>query len=235
MAAESFTKIGIVMTTSTLSFSIRPAVSTLDLRRACEVRAEGYGHHLPSWRQSLIEPDALDREDETLVLICEDKRTGQAIGTARIQTSRQGPLLIEESMPLPESISRLGRAEITRLATIAGADPVLKFAICKAAFLYCISSQARFAIIGARNEALVRQYKRIGFNELNPDEPMVPLAHAGGMPHRVLMFDTLLGPREWQANPNKQGLFDFCFETFHPDIELVERARVSPQMKAIAA
>ncbi|MBW8829242.1 MAG: hypothetical protein JF606_07390 [Burkholderiales bacterium] len=223
------------MTTSTLSFSIRPVVNGMDLRRACEVRAEGYGHHMPAWRQSLIEPDALDWEEGTLILLCEDKRTGQAIGTARIQTSRQGPLLIEQSASLPESILRLGRAEITRLSTIAGADPILKFAICKAAFLYCLSAQARFAIIGARNEALVRQYKRIGFTEMFPDEPMVPLAHTGGMPHRVLMFDTMLGPREWQINPNKQGLFDFCFETFHPDIEIVERMRAPQRVEAMAA
>ena len=223
------------MTTASLSFSIRPAINGMDLRRACEVRAEGYGHHMPSWRQSLIEPDALDREEGTLILLCEDKRTGQAIGTARIQTSRQGPLLIEESIPLPESISRLGRAEITRLATVPGADPILKFAICKASFLYCLSAQARFAIIGARNEALVRQYRRIGFIEMFADQPMVPLAHAGGMPHRMMTFDTMLGPREWQQNPNQHGLFDFCFETFHPDIELVERLRVPQRLEAMAA
>jgi hypothetical protein len=224
------------MTTSSLSFTIRPAVNALDLRRACEVRAEGYGHHMPSMRQSLIEPDGLDRAEGTLVLICEDKKTGNAVGTARIQTSRQGPLLIEQSMPLPPHMSRLGRAEITRLATLPKADPVLKFAICKAAFLYCLSTQSRFAIIGARNEALVRQYKRIGFVEMNADQPMVPLAHAGNMPHRVLMFDTLMGPREWQANPNQQGLFDFCFDTLHPDIELVERLGTSQwQEDALAA
>ena len=224
------------MTTSSLSFTIRPAANALDLRRACEVRAEGYGHHMPSLRQSLFEPDALDRTEGTLVLICEDKKTGDAVGTARIQTSRQGPLLIEQSMPLPSHMSRLGRAEITRLATLPKADPVLKFAICKAAFLYCLSTQSRFAIIGARNEALVRQYKRIGFVEMNADQPMVPLAHAGNMPHRVLMFDTLMGPREWQANPNQQGLFDFCFDTLHPDIELVERLGASQwQGDALAA
>lgn len=223
------------MTTSSLSFTIRPAVNGLDLRRACEVRAEGYGHHVPAWRHSLTEPDALDRAEGTLILICEDKKSGEAVGTARIQTSRQGPLLIEQSMPLPATISRLGRAEITRLATLPKADPILKFAICKAAFLYCLSTQSRFAIIGARNEALVRQYKRIGFVEIDSEQPMVPLAHAGGIPHRVLMFDTLLGPREWQSNANQQGLFDFCFDTFHPDIDLVERQSVRQRSEPLAA
>ncbi len=81
----------------------------------------------------------------------------------------------------------------------------------------------------------MRQYRRIGFIEMFVDQPMVPLAHAGGMPHRMMMFDTMLGPREWQQNPNQHGLFDFCFETFHPDIELVERLRVPQRLEAMAA
>src|SRR6185369_6092311 len=51
-----------LMTTATLGFTVRPVANGADLRRACEVRAAGYGHHLPGWKQSLIEPDALDRD-----------------------------------------------------------------------------------------------------------------------------------------------------------------------------
>jgi hypothetical protein len=221
------------MTTSTLGFTVRPVENGVDLRRVCEVRAEGYGRHMPGWRQSLFEPDALDRDPSTLVLLCEDKRTGQAIGTSRVQTSRQGALLIEGSMPLPPNLLRMGRAEITRLSTIAGADPLVKIALCKAAFLYCLATQSRYMVIGARNEALVRQYRRVGFTDLDPSGEMVPLAHAGGIPHRVLVMDTCTAPREWQAR--QMGLYDFFFETFHPDIELVERSRVPQHLEALAA
>ena len=69
------------MTTSTLSFTVRPATTRYDLRRVCEVRAESYGHHMPEWRDSLAEPDGLDTAASTLVLLCEDKCTGAPIGT----------------------------------------------------------------------------------------------------------------------------------------------------------
>lgn len=221
------------MTTSTLSFSIRPVANGIDLRRACEVRAEAYGRHVPAWRQSFIEPDALDRESGTLVLLCEDKRTGRPIGTARVQVSRHAPLLIERSVTLPPAMAGQGRAEITRLSTIQGADPLVKVSLCKAAFLYCVANQSRYMIIGARNEALVRQYRRAGFVDLHPGEDMVPLAHAGGLPHKVLAMDTCEAPREWQQK--QMGLFTFFFETLHPDIEVLERARSSSHLEALAA
>lgn len=221
------------MTTSTLSFSIRPVANSIDLRRACEVRAEGYGHHVPAWRQSFIEPDALDRESGTLVLLCEDKRTGQPIGTARVQVSRHTPLLIERSVTLPPAMAGHGRAEITRLSTIQGADPLVKVSLCKAAFLYCVANQSRYMIIGARNEALVRQYRRAGFVDLHSGEDMVPLAHAGGVPHKVLVMDTYEAPREWQQK--QMGLFTFFFETLHPDIEVLERVGSSSHLEALAA
>jgi hypothetical protein len=188
---------------------------------------------MPGWRQSLIEPDALDRDASTLVLLCEDKRTGAAIGTSRVQTCRDRPLLIEQSMPLPAQIGRLGRAEITRLSTVPGADPLVKIALCKAAFLYCVATQSRYMVIGARNEALVRQYRRVGFVDVHPEQQMVPLAHAGGVPHRVLVMDTCTAPREWLLS--NQGLFSFFFDTRHPDIELVERGQVPQHLEALAA
>jgi hypothetical protein len=221
------------MTTSTLSFTVRPVANGADLRRACEVRAEGYGHHMPSWRQSLIDPDALDRDPSVLVLLCEDKRTGAAIGTSRVQTNRDRPLMIEQSLALPASIARLGRAEITRLSTVQGADPLVKIALCKAAFLHCMATQSRFMVIGARNEALVRQYRRVGFEDVYPDQGMIPLAHTGGLPHRVLAMDTFAAPRTWQQS--NLGLFDFFFETLHPDIDIAQNQRVPQHLEAMAA
>jgi len=221
------------MTTSTLSFTVRPVANGADLRRACEVRAAGYGHHMPGWKQSLIEPDALDRDPSVLVLLCEDKRTGVAIGTSRVQTSRNGPLLIEQSLDLPDAIARLGRAEITRLSTLPGTDPIAKIALCKAAFLHCVATQSRFMVIGARNEALVRQYRRVGFQDVNSNQQMIPLAHTGGMPHRVLVMDTCAAPREWQQS--NLGLFGFFFDTLHPDIDISQNQRVPQHLEALAA
>jgi hypothetical protein len=217
------------MTTSTLSFTVRPVANGADLRRACEVRAAGYGHHMPNWKDSLIEPDALDHDPSVLVLLCEDKATGAPIGTARVQTSHRGPLLIENSVEVPEAMRRQGRAEITRLSAVAGADLLVKIALWKAAYLYCLATQSRWMVIGARNEALIRQYRRLGFDDLYPEHGMVPLHHAGGIPHRILAMDT------YAAQHSEHGLYGFVFDTYHPDIEIVERRRVPRHLEAIAA
>ncbi|HJV60273.1 MAG TPA: hypothetical protein VJ743_04965 [Albitalea sp.] len=221
------------MTTSTLSFTIRPVANGIDLRRACEVRAESYGHHVPGWRQSFIEPDTLDHDASATVLLCEDKNTGAAIGTARIQTAQQGPLLIERCIDVPAAMARQGRAEITRLSAVRGADMLVKVALWKATYLYCQATQSRWMIIGARNEALVRQYRRLGFQDVHPEGQMVPLRHAGGVMHRVLAMDTYAAERNWLER--QHGLYDFVFETYHPDIQIMDRLVVPAQFDALAA
>ena len=54
------------------------------------------------------------------------------------------------------------RAEITRLSAVAGADPLVKLCLMKASYLFCMATQIRWMVIGARNEALVRQYRSWG-------------------------------------------------------------------------
>ena len=220
------------MTTSTLSFTVRIALDRADLKAACAVRSEAYGHHIPGWRTALEEPDALDQSPATVVLICEDKKSGQVVGTARVQTGAQGPLLIEQCVDLPPLQARHGRAEVSRIAAISGADVSVKVALWKASYLYCIATQSRWMIIGARNEALVRQYRRLGFSELHPERGPVPLHYAGGLPHHVLTFDTYAAERTWKTG--QHGLYDFVFETHHPDIQLYTAKAVRP-LEALAA
>jgi len=220
------------MTTSTFSFTVRVAQDTYDLDQACQVRALSYGHHIPALRESFAEPDGLDFSESTATLVCEDKVSGMVIGTARIQTNACGPLLIEQCVDVPPEMALHGRAEITRLSVRPGADLVVKIALWKAAYLYCQAAQARWMIIGARNEALVRNYRRLGFIDLHADGRMVPLTYAGGLPHRVLTLDTYAVERNWGETRN--GLYGFFFETHHPDIRLVERPRLVPRLHAVA-
>lgn len=221
------------MSTTTLSFTIRVAQDIDDLQRACDVRAASYGHHMPELEANFAKPDVLDLSSAVAVLLCEDKVTGEAIGTARVQTNASEPLLIEQCVEMPALYEKQGRAEITRLATLPGADLVIKIALQKAVYLYCQAVQARWMIIGARNEALVRNYLRLGFSNLFENGHTVPLSYAGNLPHHVLVMDTFAVERNWLANHN--GLYDFFFRTHHPDIQLMPRARIAPQLRAVAA
>ena len=72
-----------------------------DIRAACKVRAQAYGHHLPQAQQQFAQPDAQDRHRATAIIVCRDKQSGDATGTLRIQRSSHGPLQLENSMILP--------------------------------------------------------------------------------------------------------------------------------------
>lgn len=221
------------MSTTTLSFTIRVAQDIDDLQRACEVRAASYGHHMPELEANFAKPDVLDLSSAVAVLLCEDKATGEAIGTARVQTNAFEPLLIEQCIDVPAPYAKQGRAEITRLATLPGADLLIKIALQKAVYLYCQAAQARWMIITARNDALVRNYLRLGFTDVYEDRRMVPLSYIANIPHRVLVMDTFAVERN--SLSSRHALYDFFFRTQHPDIQLLPRSRIAPQLRAVAA
>ncbi|HEX6703908.1 MAG TPA: hypothetical protein VF169_04040 [Albitalea sp.] len=202
-----------------LRFSLRVARSEAALRAACAVRAASYGHHLPSLRTPFSEPDELDWSADTSVFVAVDKVSGQAVGTVRLSTNARTPLQIERSTALPEPLPDHMLAEITRLAVLPGHDdPRVKLALMKATYLYCMARQVHWMVIGARSDGLIRQYRRLGFTDLLPDGTMVPLAHAGNLPHRVLGFDVTAAERNWHAA--QHPFYEFMVRTYHPDIEL---------------
>lgn len=225
------------MPTATLSFTVRIAHSREDLLAACQVRSASYGHHVPEWGTALTQPDALDMSPATAVFVCWDKQTGQPVGTARVQVNSDGPLLIESSVEIPEPMCNDARAEITRLAVVPGqSDPLIKLALMKASYLYCMANQVRWMVIGARSPALVRQYRRLGFDNLREDGAPVPLTYAGHIDHWVLAFDVRAAERHWhEAN---HPLYAFMVGTVHPDIRLFEpafAAAASGRQEALAA
>lgn len=214
------------MVSEGLSFSIRLARSGSDLADACAVRAQAYGHHVPAMQQQLAAPDELDLQRGTAVVLCRDKATQRAIGTARIQRSGAGPLQLERSVALPDWLADHPKAELTRLAVMPGADALTRLMLMKAGYLYCLASQIRWMVIGARSDALIRIYRGLGFRDVLAPDERVPLAHAGGMPHRILAFDVTAAERTWLATGH--GLYPFMIETFHPELQLFAEPELAP-------
>ena len=212
------------MSTERLAFTVEIARSEQQLRAACHVRSLPYGHHLPGLKKTFNEPDALDHHPDTLVLLATDKSNGEPVGTARLCTSASEQLPITRSICLPDHLQGRVLGEITRLAVPPESpDPAIKLALMKASYLCCLSLQVRWMVIGARSAGLVRGYKRLGFENLFPDSPPVPLAHAGGLPHHVLAFDVTAAERIWHGVSHP--LYDWMVGTFHPDIQLFPRGR----------
>nr|MBA3624712.1 hypothetical protein [Methylibium sp.] len=151
--------------------------------------------------------------------------------TARFQTNAADPLLIEHSARLPAAMHSDTRAEITRLSVLPGADPLAKVCLMKASYLFCVASQIRWMVIGARSEALIRQYRRLGFADLFADQPSVPLMHAGRIEHRVLAFNVTAAERTWRESGH--ALYQFMIETAHPDIQLFSTAPAMPRSAGV--
>ncbi|MDE2592677.1 MAG: hypothetical protein KGL57_00455 [Burkholderiales bacterium] len=211
------------MTTHALSFAVHVATSESDLIDACQVREKAYGHHLGDAVASFSTVEAADRDPETVVLICRDKLTGEAIGTARIQSNAARPLMVERSVILPHHIAARSRAEVTRLAVLPGADAMAKLCLMKAIYQYCEAEGIDWLVICARSEPLARNYRRLGFKDFLAPGHMVPLAHAGHIPHLVFTMDIDGTRSEWQRDGHR--LQSFMFETTHPDLPRFQPAQ----------
>jgi len=216
------------MSSCTLGFALQPVASRDDLLEACAIRAQAYGHHLPEMAARLTEPDVLDEAPGTTVFLCRDKASGRATGTMRVQTSHAGALMMERSVTLPGWLAVMPRAEITRLAVSVGADPLTKLCLMKASYLFCVAQHVQWMVIGARNEALIRNYRRLGFVDALGRDELVPLAHTGGLMHSILAFDVFAAERAWAAA--RHPLYGFMVQTVHDDLKVGLPQRQSVQL-----
>ena len=215
------------MSSGSLGFRVAPVRSASELQAVCQLRAAAYGHHLPHAMAQWSVPDALDREPDTIIFLATDKATGEAVGTVRLNTNAHHPTAIETSADIPPSMRALPLAEVTRLCVRPGhRDPTIRLALMKVSYLWCLAHQVQWMVIGARSEALVRQYRRLGFTDLHDDALPVALPHAGNLPHRVLAFDVVSAERNWHAL--QHPFYQFMVRTFHRDIQLFYRHEREP-------
>ena len=209
-----------------LPFIVRPAVTEDDFRRAVDIRHRAYARHVPEFAASLRAPEPEDYDDGSLVLLAEAKLDGSPLGTMRIQTNSGSPLKLENSVRLPSWLAGTSLAEATRLGVEQNAvGRMVRIALYKAYFLYCIESAIEWMVITAR-KPLDRIYEGLLFQDVLPGGTLVPMHHVGNMPHRVMAFSVPDADRNWVAV--QHPLYQFMVQTVHPDIRLSEM--VSPRL-----
>ena len=186
------------------------ASSDRDFRSACNIRAAAYSHHDPETGPRFGASDPMDRVEGTAVLLYRDTESGQDFGTARIQMSAFGPLALESGLCLPEWLANRPRAQISRLAVLAGAGPLVKLYLMKASYQYCLATQVRWMVIGARKPALIRNYRNLGFIDVFEPGAWKPLASGVGLPHLILAFDVVGAQAAWLESKNR--LYRFMTE-----------------------
>jgi hypothetical protein len=209
----------VAMREEALPFTIRVVSNIKDLEKAVRIRHAAYMRHLPGFAGELTLPEDADSEQGVVVLLAESKIDGSPIGTMRIQTNVYKPLVLEQSVTLPDWVGTKRLAEATRLGvTQERVGRIVTTALFKAFFLYCRQNRIDYMVIAARSP-VDRQYDRLLFKDVYPDAGYIPLKHAGQIPHRILALDVNNVEAIWAQA--KHPLHDYIFHTFHSDINVV--------------
>jgi hypothetical protein len=201
-----------------LPFTVRRVDSEDSLKKAVAIRHAAYARHVPEFAHTLLAPEACDYEEDTVVLLAESKLDGSPIGTARIRTNFHRPLHIEESVVLPAWLQGRSLGEVERLGVGEGRiGHMVKVALVKSFFEYFENNGIEWAVIAGRSP-VDRHYEQLLFTDVFGEKEMVPLRHAGNMPHRVMAFEIATGEERWTAA--KHPLLKFFRHTHHPDIQV---------------
>jgi hypothetical protein len=218
------------MPTERLPFTIRRVETEDSLRKAVAIRHAAYARHVPEFARSLAVPEACDYADDTVVLLAESKLDGSALGTARIQTNRDGALHLEESVALPDWLRGRRLAEVTRLGVDEGRiGRVVKIALIKACFEYCEQNAIDYAVVTGRTP-IDRQYAQLLFSDVFEEKTLVPLRHVGNIPHRVMAFEIATGEQRWAAA--RHPMLGFFRHTHHPDIDIAPRVAAAAKSRS---
>jgi len=201
-----------------LPFTIRAATTSEQLCKAVAIRHRAYGRHVPALAEQLRSPEPLDQASGCTVLLAESKLDGEPLGTLRIQTNRYRPLALEASAALPRALAGRSLAEATRLGVSSGrVGHVVKTMLFKAFYLYCVKAGVEWMVIGAR-PPLDRMYESLLFSDLYPGRGLIPLKHAGDIPHRILGFEVDTADERWRAA--RHPMYDLFVNTRHPDVDV---------------
>lgn len=204
--------------TERLPFTIRRVETEADLLKAVKIRHAAYARHVPDFARTLAQPEAADYEDDTIVLLAESRLDGSPIGSTRIRTNLVRPLGVEESVTLPSWLQGRRLVEATRLGIDEGrTGRVVKMALIKACFMYCEDNAIDYSVATGR-PPVDRQYEQLLFTDVFPEQGAVPLRHVGNIPHRVMAFE--IASFEQRYRDARHPLFNFFFDTHHPDIDV---------------
>ncbi len=202
-----------------LPIRVRVVRTENQLQKAVKVRADAYGRHTPAFADSLRSIEDDDKSPSSLILLCESKVTGDAVGSLRIHTNFDRPTYLERVLALPDFLRSTGIAYVTRLAVANGANGTfVKLAMFKALYRYCFATQISWILAVAR-EPVDRDLVRLGFKDILPNgEKLRRPEDFGEVDVRPLHFSVLDAEHEWRATGHP--LYEFMVRKTHPDIEI---------------
>lgn len=211
-----------------LPFTVKLVRDEDDLGKAVQIRHTAYARHLPDFAETLKAPESADAENGVVVLLAESKLDGSPLGTMRIQTNEFKPLSLEQSIELPEWLSKRRLAEATRLGvTNEKGGRLVTTMLFKAYFRYCQETGIEWMVVTGRTP-VDRTYDRLLFDDVFPGRGYIPIRHVGNLPHRVMQFNVNTAEERWAAA--RHPLFNFIFRTHHPDMDISGRSQTYAPM-----
>ncbi len=207
----------VVQTEESLPFFVEIAARH-QLQEVADLRAATYGKHLPVLGASLRQPELADVTLGCEVFVARSKLDGSLLGTLRTHSNALSPLPLQASIELPERFSGTRMVETTRLCVKGspGASTV-RSALFKAMHQYCLDQKVEWMLAAARR-TVDRIHDSLLFQDVKESRAYYPMAHAGGVPHRVLHMSTTDMQRQW--GECQQPLYTFAFNTLHRDIDI---------------
>ena len=189
-----------------------------DLQAVAKLRSLTYGRHLPGLGAKLREPEAADFEAGCQVILAKSKLDGEVLGTLRTHANIHKPLPLQASIDLPDNLTDSLMVETTRLSILGSPNSSLvRCALFKALYTYCIEQKVDWMLAAGRNP-VDRIYDGLLFEDVMEKGAYYPMAHAAGLPHRVMKLSPSAARSKWAAQGHP--LYSFMVETQHPDITL---------------
>jgi hypothetical protein len=194
-------------------FRFRVCEDAETVARALEVRrkvyVEGSGYDIPV-------PDQYDTW--SWLLIAEDMRTGEAVGTMRLTPRAEGPLEAEEYFRLPRELRTAKTVEINRFAILPAYRkgktflPIVSIGLFKLAKQVVQREGMRHVVLCSKAER-IWTYRWLGFDQTGLTVRYEKLNNAE---HELLSIDLTTVDQRWADNP----LAPFLLEREHAEIEL---------------
>jgi hypothetical protein len=201
-----------------LPFTVRLVQNEEDLKKAVQIRQEAYARHMPDVAKSLGKPEKMDTEDGVGVLLAESKIDGSPLGSVRIQTNQFQPLALEKSVQLPDWMRGMSLAQVSRFGVVHGTvGRLVKMVLVKGCLQYSEDNEIDWDVIAAR-PPLDKMYRQLTYQDLFPDAGLIPLAHMGNVPHRIMGFEVATCRARLTAMDHP--LLNFFCHTRHPDLDV---------------
>jgi hypothetical protein len=200
-----------------LPFSVVLARRDETSSRLFATRLRSYGRHNDPLQQSEHFRKQLI-EDDAVLISAECKVSGECFGSVRIESNTIKRFYFEEEITTPDLQAGSPAICVSRLNVTNGRmGSLVRGAICKALYLYAHAMQCQF-IYAFVDKPRSRLYSRLAFQPAIEGNPDLHLESHNGLPFQLYHSDVSIAMSYLpQVDPL---MFDFFFNTFHPDIKI---------------